>query len=426
MEGAGSYLATVSRAVEQATGLPLGEGALRGVRVVDLSWVGVGPLTTLYLAHHGAQVFRVESTTRIDLVRYHGPYRDQVVNVNASGMFEDNNTNKLGVTLNLSHPKGIELVKRLVSQADVVAESFTPKAMKKWGLTYDGLRQIRPDIIMISLTSMGQFGPHCLHPGAGVTLPGLAGLYHLTGYPDKGPAEIGMPYTDWVVPHVAATALMTALDFRMRTGRGQYIDVSQLETAIHALETAVLDYTFNGRSQGRVGNRHPYFAPHGVFRCKGWERWVAIAVTTDAEWGALCKALGHPHWAEDPRFATFRGRHRYQDEIEGHINDWTSQRTAEQAMATLQAAGVPCGVVANGQDLHEDPQLDHRHLYWYPEHPEMGKVAHGSSPFILSETPRQVYSASPIMGQHNELILREYLGLNDEELVELVQESALD
>ncbi|MBI2919193.1 MAG: CoA transferase [Chloroflexi bacterium] len=426
MEVPGNDLTPIASALGQITGQPLDRHALSGVRVIDFSWIGVGPLTALYLAHHGAEVVRIESDTRHDLVRSEGPFRNNEVGINLSGMYEDNNTNKLGVTLNLNHPQAVEIARRLVMIGDVVVESFTPRAMKKWGLDYAALRQVRPDIIMVSLTGQGQTGPHNMHPLAGIILPGLAGLYHLTGWPDRAPIELGMPYSDWVAPHFGALAVLTALDHRRRTGCGQHIDVSQVETVIHALETAVLDYTANGRVQARTGNRHPSFAPHGVYRCKGWERWVAIAITRDEEWESLRGALGHPAWAGAACFATFRERHRHHAELDQHIEQWTSQYPPEQVMALLQAAGVPCGLVANAQDMHQDPQLAHRHHYWFLEHPEMGRVAHNSPSFILSGTPRELRHHSPMMGQHNEQVFKEMLGLSEESFVEALLSGALE
>ncbi len=400
--------------------------ALEHIRVLDWTWLGTGPLTSLCLAQHGAEVIHVESDTAHDQLRHIGPYRNNVVDINASGMFEDNHTNKYGITLNMATPQGRVLAYRLVSICDVLVENFTPRTMPKWEMDYTHVRRIRPDIIMLSAPIYGVTGPFAMQLGHGITTPALSGLHHLTGYPDRPPAEIGNAYTDWISPHFAVTLIMAALDYRRRTGKGQYIDLAQFQASAHSTGTAILECSANGHEQVRLGNRHRYYAPQGVYRCKGDERWLAITVATDAQWSAVVGAMGAPPWAQELRFATFRARRRHHDELDRLIEAWTSEYTVEHLMAALQTAGVPAGVVASVQDLHEDPQLQHRRLYWRLEHPVMGVVAHSSFPFIMSRTPLEVSTPSPLLGQHNDLVYKDILGLSEGEYVEHLLDHALD
>jgi len=402
----------------------VGKKALEGIRVIDLSWIGVGPITAMYMAHHGAEIVHIESNTRHDALRHNGPYRMKPdgtfdVGINKSGMFEDNNTNKIGCTLNMSSPQGREIAKRLIAQGDVLIESFTPKAMRNWGLSYQDVIKIKPDIIMISVPIYGQTGPMSMQMGHGVTTPCLSGVQYLTGWPDRQPAEIGIPYTDWIGPQFACAFVMAALDYRLRTGKGQYIDLAQYQCAVHALQETLLDVSVNGRHPERQGNRNPYTAPHGVFQCRGEERWIAITVFNHQQWVALCKVMDKTGWTQEgSKFRTLLGRLDNQDELEADINAWTRLFTAEQLMATLQAGGVPAALVETTQDLYEDPQLKHRDHWKWLEAPELGLCSHNTFAFRMSKTPLEVTTPAPTLGQHNEWVYRELLAMNEEEFVE--------
>lgn len=406
----------------------MGKKALEGIRVIDFSWIGVGPITAMYMAHHGAEIVHIESNTRHDALRHNGPYRMKPdgtfdVGINKSGMFEDNNSNKIGCTLNMGTPQGREIAKRLIAQGDVLIESFTPKAMRNWGLAYNDIIKFKPDIIMISVPIYGQTGPMCMQMGHGVTTPALSGVQYLTGWPDRAPGEIGIPYTDWIGPQFAATFIMAALDHRIRTGKGQYIDLAQYQCAVHALQEVLLEVSVNGRCPERQGNKNPYTAPHGVYQCRGTERWIAITVFNHQQWLALCKVMDKIEWTkEGSKFRTLLGRLDNEDELDAEINAWTRLYTPEQLMATLQATGVPAGVVETTQDLYEDPQLKHRHQWWWLEHPELGLASHNSFAFRMSKTPLEVTTPAPLLGQHNEFVYRELLAMNEEEFVDdLVQ-----
>ena len=349
-----------------------------------------------------------------------------MVDINNCGVYINYNEDKYGITLNLRHPHGRELALRLVSTADVVVENFTPGVMKRLGLDYDSLRQVRPDLVMCSLSLQGGTGPEATLPGVGTTGQALAGVTHLTGWPDREPVASNVPYSDYTAPPFAALAIIGALEYRRRTGLGQHIDISQFECASHCLETAILDYTANGREHTRQGNWVPYAAPHGVYPCRGTERWVALAVFNDQEWDSLCRAMGHPPWTGDSRFATMLGRLRHTAELDQHIAEWTRDYTAEQAMAVLQGAGVPSGLVATAEDLHSDPQLKYRKHFWELYQSVIGWHTVDGPAFRLSRTPAVLKRGAPLQGEHNEVVYREFLGLSEDKYVELMVDGVLE
>ena len=408
--------------------------AFDGIRIADFSWVGVGPLTAKYLADHGAEVIRIESGTRPEALRRAPPFLNDEPNPDNSGYYANFNSSKMGAALNMAHPRAVELAKRFIAQCDILTESFTPKAMRAWGLTYEDVRAIKPEIIMISMPLYGQTGPWSLWQGYGHVLQAAAGFNHLTGYPDGEPIGTGVAYTDFFVPHLAALALIAALDHRERTGEGQYIDFGQLEAALHGTETMILDYTVNGREQMRMGNHHAEMAPHNAYRCAPRatgdsvddDRWIAIACPSDAEWRALAQTAGHPNWAANPRFATLDARKTNEHALDAVVSAWTREEPAEALMQRLQAAGVPAGVVETCQDLRSDPQLAHRGHYWFLDHPTMGRRAYDGPSFRLSRTPGELTAPAPLLGQDNEYLWRDLVGLSDEEYVELLVEGAFE
>ncbi|MDO8491721.1 MAG: CoA transferase, partial [Dehalococcoidia bacterium] len=247
--------------------------ALEGVKVIDLTWVLVGPTTSMYLADYGATVVHVESSIWMDILRQGPPFKDGVVGLNRSGWFNNYNRNKLGMTLNLKHPQGVEVFKKMVAWADVVVENFAAGVMVRMGLGYQDLARIKPDIIMLSTCMQGQTGPHATHPGYGVQMASLAGISQFMGWPDREPAIIYGAYTDSIVPRFAASAIVAALDYRRRTGKGQHLDLSQFETSLSFVAPAILDYTVNEKEGQRMGNRCVYAAPHGAYPCRGHDRW---------------------------------------------------------------------------------------------------------------------------------------------------------
>jgi benzylsuccinate CoA-transferase BbsF subunit len=280
-------------------------------------------------------------------------------------------------------------------------------------------------LIMLSTCQQGQTGPHALYPGFGQLMASLAGYYHISGWPDRPPAPPYGAYTDFIAPRFAATVLMAALDYRRRTGIGQYIDLAQYEASLHFLAPALLDYDVNGRVLGREGNRSFRAAPHGAYRCQGEDRWLTVSVSNDTQWQGLLAALGNPSWGQDPRFATQTGRLAHREELDRLVEAWTIQHDAEAAADTLQKAGVPAGVVQNCLDLHQDPRLEAWGMFQYLEHKEMGPSPYEGHQFHLSKTPGELRWAAPVMGQHNEYVFKEILGLSQEEIVKLAEEKVI-
>jgi crotonobetainyl-CoA:carnitine CoA-transferase CaiB-like acyl-CoA transferase len=388
--------------------------ALQGIRVLDFSWFGAVPIGTKILADHGAEVIRVESMARPDLLRLIGSshFRDYTPDLNGSGFFNDFNSSKYGITLNLNHPEGVAIAKRLVTLSDVVIDNFTRRAMRKWGLYYDDLVQIKPDIIVVSAAQQGHTGPHADYLGFGYNLQALAGINHLTGSPDGYPLGTSVNYPDFVLPMFVASVIMSALLYRRRTGTGQHIDLSQYQAMASTLGPMLMDYMINGRIAARTGGRSATAAPHGVYRCQGDDRWCVIAVCTEDEWVALCRVMGHPAWTKEARFHTMARRLQHVEALDALLHAWTMQHTPEYIMHLLQSAGVAAGVVQNAADLLEhDPQLRHHGHYHLLQHPVTGPTLYMGSPFLLSATPAALRPA-PCLGQHNAYVYGELLGMN--------------
>ncbi|MEE9148000.1 MAG: CoA transferase, partial [Candidatus Tectomicrobia bacterium] len=292
---------------------------LEGLKILDFFWVVIGPMTTSYLAEYGATVVRIESKLRPEVLRNAPPFGGGVRDLNRSAYFANYNANKYALGLNMSHPKAADIVKRFVPWADVVTENFTPGTIEKWGLGYDDLRQIKPDIIMLSASMLGRGGPYSQQPGFGPVLSSLSGMTGLTGWPDRAPATPYGAYTDFVAPKFALPALLAALDYRRRTGKGQYIDISQLEAVLHFMAPPIMDCANNGHEPQRVANQHPTVAPHGAYPCQGEDCWCTIACMTEADWQALCQTMGHPAWTQEERFATMLSRKAHEDELDAWL-----------------------------------------------------------------------------------------------------------
>ena len=286
--------------------------ALKAVRIADFSWVIAGPAITTLLGSYGATVIRIETSYKPELLRTAPPFRDGKPGINRSGGFALFNNNKYGVTLNLNHPKGIEIARDLIRWADIVVENFIPGTMEKWGLGYSDIITFKPDIIMLSTCMQGQDGPRATHPGYGGQLTSLCGFTHLCGWPDRMPVRPSSGYTDVIGPRFGEAALVAALIYRLRKGKGQYFDLSQFEAGLQFLAPAVMDYMVNKRVAYRNGNRHPFWTPHGAYPCKGDDNWCVIAVTNDQEWQSLCRAFDDPLLARDPRFITILDRKKNQ------------------------------------------------------------------------------------------------------------------
>lgn len=399
---------------------------LDGINVLDFTATVLGPTVTRYLADHGATVVRVESMTHPETTRISTPYAGGQFSLNRSGYFATHNAGKLCLTLNMRKPQALAVARRLVKWADVILESFVPGVMSRWGLGYEECRKIRPDIIMASTCLQGQGGPHSAHRGYGQMPSAMAGWFELTGWPDGEPVGPYSAYSDWVDWNYLLISILAALDYRNRSGKGQYIDQAQFESAINFLVPAVLDYSVNGRIARRTGNRDPYAAPHGAYRCAGEDRWCVIAVTDDREWRSFCEVMGRTGLADDPRFATLTARKENEDELDLLVEEWTVGRTAEEVMTMLQGAGVPAGVVETPQDLFQDPQLAHRGHFVTVDHAEMGPHRVATAVFRLSKCRNEPRFAAPLFGEHNEYVLKGLLGMTDGEVSDLMAEGVLE
>jgi benzylsuccinate CoA-transferase BbsF subunit len=399
--------------------------ALEGIKVAALIQGITGPLTAATLASHGAQVLRIESHTRIEWHRQAGPFIGEVVHPDRSALYLIMNPGSYGITLNLKHPRAMEVMSRIIKWVDVVVENFAGGVMKRMGMGYEDLKKINPAIIMLSAAIYGQTGPYGEVPGYGGTLTALTGLPYVTGFPDQMPQFPGMAITDFIAPRANVLAIVAALDYRRKTGKGQFIDAAQMESAIPLLGPILLQYEANGEEAGRTGNRSSYAAPHGVYRCKGENRWCAITVFSDEEWGNFCQVIGKPAWTESLEFDTLLGRLENVDELDRLVEEWTLGHSPEEVLNLMQGVGVSAGVVQSGKDLDGDPQLKHRHFYWDFDQPEIGKFTYSGLPAQLSKTPYEMKPA-PMLGEHNEYVYTQLLGMSDEEFIDLMADGVFE
>ena len=398
---------------------------LKDVKILDFMWVMAGPASTRILADYGATVVRIESPTRVDTARTLQPFHGNKLGPDSSGLFANCNAGKLGISLDLGNPASRGVVHDLLRWADVVTESFSPKAMRAWGYDYEQMRKVKPDIIMLSSCLMGQTGPLAKIAGFGNMAAAISGFHNLTGWPDRPPAGPFGAYTDYVSPRFTALSILAALDHRRRTGEGQYIDQSQAECSLHFLGPAILDYTANGRIQSRVGNTDSAFAPHCVSPAAGEDRWVAIVCRNDADWRELCSAMERDDLGNDPRYASAAGRREHREEIEGAIAAWSRTLEAGEVESILQSRGVPAHQVQNSTESYRDPQLIHRRHFVEVDHPTLGKFTVEGPRAKLSRTPAGVRSAAPMLGQHNQYVLEEILGYSEERITELAASGVL-
>ncbi len=396
---------------------------LQGYRIVDFCWMIAGPLTTRLLAGLGAEVIKVESLARLDRIRETGVQPPDHLSPNTNGVFNDCNANKRSVTVNLGEPGGVEVIKDLVRCTDVVSANFTPDRLDRWGLSYDELRAIRPDIIVVNMPVMGKSGPHAHWGSYGNGIIAMAGLNGLTGFPDRAPVGLGTLHSDFTTPYFGALQIMSALYEREQTGDGQYLELAQYEAAIHLLDTELFDYLANGVATPRRGNHSPEFAPHGVFPCTGEDRWVAIAVRNTLEWHALCGVIDRHDLAVRPDLQSLGGRQAAEDEIDATISAWTASRDRWQVAEMLQARGIPASAVEDVADLveHDPTMIDHFARLPHPEGVEM-LVQHQP---VTWDGQRLPLTRAPLLGEHNEDVILKLLGYPPERLTELLISNVL-
>ncbi|MBI2886477.1 MAG: CoA transferase [Chloroflexi bacterium] len=411
--------------------------ALEGIRILDLTQVAVGPYSTLMLGLMGAQVIKVESNRRPDTSR--GAVKPRANQValypgqdpgerpwNRSAHLVHRNRYKLGITLDATSPEGKALFMRLAAQCDALMENYRASVIDRWGLSYAVLSEVNPQLVYLKLSSQGNTGPERDYGSLGSTMECTGGLASITGYRDGVPLMTNETYPDPVAGVLAVGALLAGLRYRRRTGRGVFIDFSQREVTTCLLGDAVLDYTMNGRIQAPTGNRHPTYAPHGVYPCQGEDCWIAIAVRNDQEWQGLQRALGGPAWASDPMFADASGRWHHQEALDAHLSAWSRGQEHYQAMHLLQAHGVPAGAALKGREVAQDPHLEARDWWDRTVYPEVGRAySYISTPWMLSKSPRGPGVPAPGLGEHNGFVYSELLGVSEEELQRLEERGVI-
>ncbi|MGE0822602.1 MAG: CaiB/BaiF CoA transferase family protein [Candidatus Binatia bacterium] len=386
--------------------------ALEGVRILDFTWVVAGPVATRILADQGAEVIKIERRDSLDLGSRRGGF--------TGNLFRG----KESTVINMSNPRGREIAQELVRVSDVVIDNFSARVMRNWGMDYDSLKQLKPDIIAVSMSGFGHTGPHKDYVSYGPTLQALSGYTLMMRHEGKEPAGWGYSYADMSGGYSGALAVLMALWYRRRTGQGQFVDLSQFETISSVVGPTLLDITAHRTTGKPFGNRsqEAAAAPHGVYRCAGTDRWCAITVFTEKEWHAFCAVLGNPAWTHEARFATLTDRLRHQDELDGYVEEWTRQHSAENVMQRLQHAGVAAGVVANGEDLDRDPQLHARGYWAHVQTVEGDTVTLDGPPIKLSATPGYVAKPGPLLGEHTDAVLRNLLGYSETEIAHLKAE----
>ena len=409
--------------------------ALTGYRILDFGTAFASPMAAHLLADMGAEVIKIESRTRLDGLRLGRPIVGEDIAGGDRGewpeyqpVFHGLNRSKLGITVNIKHPEGVELLKRLVRISDVVINNFAPGVMDRAGLGYDALRSENPDLIYVSLPAAGDSGPLRDIVTYAPVIAALAGLSGLVGYSGAREDFVGtlqVAFCDAVGALHAVVAILAALRHRQTSGQGQAIEIAQWEAAVSMLSEGLLDYVMNGRVLGPVGNAHPSMMPHDNYRCAGDDAWVAIAVRSEAEWQALCLATGHAEWADDSRFGDAYLRRQHRAELDGLITNWTRQYTPYEVMETLQAAGVAAMPVMNLEDQFRDPHLREREIHLESEHPRVGlEFLHGI-PWRLSGTPGRISRPAPLLGEHNHYVFSDLLGLPEAEIQRLMQAEAI-
>lgn len=419
--------ASASQAGRTPADADTGHLPLAGLRVADFCWIGAGSYTTKILGDLGADIIKIETSTRLDSLRMAGPYKDGKPGVNRSGYFADRNSSKRSITIDMKHPLAHGLAERLIAQSDIVTNNFAAGVMEKFGLGPADCARIRPDIIYLAMSMQGSQGPQHDFRGTGSSIAALTGIQELSGLPDRVPAGTGTNYPDHLPnPCHAAFAVLAALRHRRRTGQGQYIDFAQTEPMLALMGPTFLDLSVNGRLAQRHGNAHPWAAPHGVYPCAGADRWIALAVMDDAQWAGLVRAMDGPSWAHESRWNTTLDRHSGRAELDRHIAAWTTGQDAQRLMIRLQDHGVPAGAVQDARDvIHTDPQLAHRGHWVRLPHAEMGESLYNSLPFRLFRTRVQPRRPAPLLGEHTLGILHDLLALSDAEIDALQGEGVL-
>lgn len=377
---------------------------LDGIKILDFTWMLAGPYATRLLADFGAEVIKVQSRKVAT-----GAER------NDTGYFAAWNRNKLGITLDLSNIEARGLVLDLVKKCDAVIENFTTRVMENWGFTYEKLKEVNPQLVMVSLSGFGHMGPWRDYAALGPSLQALSGITELTSYDDGRPYGIGLAYADHVSGLYAALAALSALRRRDMTGKGAFVELSEYEAACSLLGPELMGFSLNGKGTKPAGNGAGWqqAAPHGCYRCRGEDRWLTIAVFSDEEWSAMRKVMGDPDWTQQDRFNTMQGRRENPEELDSLIAGWTAKHPPQKLAHMLQEAGVPAAAVSDADDLAKDPQLEDRGFFIELKHPALGKVRADANPIRMSGSPAQYTKAAPLLGEDNRRIFVDFLGMDE-------------
>jgi benzylsuccinate CoA-transferase BbsF subunit len=401
------------------------KGPLEGVRIADFTFAWAGPYASTLLAYMGAEAIHVESNSRPDHSRSISlTTHRRFQGLNQSPVFNDINAGKLGITLDLKKPEAVELAKRIVKISDVAAQNMRPGVMERLGLGYEALRAVKPDIIYLSSSARGAEGPERRYVGYAPSFAALGGLSHLTGYPDKPPANMAGEI-DLISATTSAFAILAALNHKQRTGEGQHIDLSSSEAISVFIGEVLMDYDMNGRVQSRDGNRDSIMVPHNCYPCLGDDKWVSIVVTGDEEWKTFCAAIDKPEWIEDERFLDAVSRKTNEEELDMLIGQWTIKRTHYDVMNLLQKAGIAAVPSFDSEELLKDRHSKERELFTVVGNANDGKQTMVSPPWKFSETPVKIYDRGPYFGEHNQYVFGELLGMKDDEIKALMDEQII-
>ena len=401
---------------------PVTDRPLEGVKILDLMWAMAGPAASRVLADYGAEIVRVESEHKLDAVRTLAPFPDDAADPDLSGIYNNMNAGKKGLALDMRKPEALGVIWDLIEWADVVLESFSPKAMAAWGIDYESIRERKPDIIMASSCLMGQTGPLRLLAGYGTMAAAISGFFYPVGWTDRDPTGPYSAYTDYTSPRWLVASVMGALEHKRRTGEGQYVDLSQSEAALHLMGPALLDYNINGRIAERVGNRDLVHAPHGVYQTEGDDNWIAVSCTTDAAWASLAAEMSRP----DLGSMSVTERHARHDELDELLTAFTSERDGVALMNRLQELGVAAHIVQNSPELAADPHLRYRGHFVEVPHGKRETMVVDASRFRLSRTPATYERAGPTFGEHSFEVLADILGYDPDRIAELAVAELLE
>jgi benzylsuccinate CoA-transferase BbsF subunit len=394
-------------------------GPLSGIRVLDFTWVGAGPLTTRFLADFGAEVIKIESVTRPDPLRVTPPLARGESELERSGYFASRNANKKSFALDMAKPQARQVALDLAAHSDICAQSFRPGTMEKWRLGYETLKTVRPDIIYLAMPMQGEWGPHATFSGFGATLIALSGLHELCGDPDRPPVGTGTNYPDHVPnPMHAATAVLAALLHRRRTGAGQRIEISQLESTLNVIGPT-LEQAFEGRMPSRSGNRVPHACPHGVYPTRGDDSWIAITAMDDRQWQGLTEVAGDA-LARFTDLTVLSARKARENELDRALSAWTRSQDGAELARRLRSSGVPAAVLRTARDLLDtDNELRDRGAFVWLDHPVMGVSVYNSPTPRLDRTPGSVRTSAPLLGADTEQVCRDLLGYPNDKIESL-------